>query len=356
MVITSDIRDAGTTAHVYCSISGTSGYQANISLGTNHTRGAVQYVTANLTLGVPHTLRIWHDNTGDAPDWRLERIVLINHRTWNQFMFVGKRWLSAYDKLTQIIPAKGHLYIPGIREDSFFVRTDNYNMNITVADTMGRATVKMRSDSRSGQTDSVRITIETEHVFMGKDKFAIQITHQKRVSETCSHTSNCWCNPKMQQNISRDDVLSKQEEIKQELTVDKKKTSANIRRYISAPDDRKSSQAIGSVGAILLAVPIVLILLSDVLNVLKTKKKRRPVKYFLAKSRSSPKHHPPPEYTVTEEKDDVFLGQELEWHYACGSSTQTVIDGPSAQISPGSPSPVSTADESPSFVRHPTDC
>ncbi|XP_033741529.1 uncharacterized protein LOC117328200 [Pecten maximus] len=329
MVLTSDVKEAGTTAHVFANISGTKRDRYYISLGKNHPQGGIQYFTANMAIGIPYRLTVWHDNTGVDPDWRLERIVLIKHRSWHQFMFVCKRWLSTNSSLVQILPASGHLYIPGTRKATFPVFTNNCKMNITVDDTMGRATVKAGTDTKSGQTDSFLITIESEHVFMGIDKFVIRVAPQKTVPETCEHTSSCLCYTRIQQNLTKADELNELvEALKRELTVDKKKTSVNLRRYISAEDSRPSSKAIGSVGAILLVVPVALVVLSDLINIFKTKKKRPWLRYSAApKTDNSSRHDPPPEYTVSKENGDAFAD---EWNYACGSSIQTMEESPSS--------------------------
>ncbi|XP_060082005.1 thrombospondin-2-like, partial [Ylistrum balloti] len=51
--------------------------------------------------------------------------------------------------------------------------------------------------------------------------------------------------------------------LKEELKVDKTKTSLSVRQKTSVEDSRTSAKTIGAVGAVMLAVPFVLIILSD---------------------------------------------------------------------------------------------
>ncbi|VDI23795.1 Hypothetical predicted protein [Mytilus galloprovincialis] len=56
------------------------------------------------------------------------------------------------------------------------------------------------------------------------------------------------------------------DELKQNLTIDKTKTSSYINTKISAPDDRKSSVSIGYFGIFLVGIPIAFIMCSDAMR------------------------------------------------------------------------------------------
>jgi hypothetical protein len=56
------------------------------------------------------------------------------------------------------------------------------------------------------------------------------------------------------------------EDLRAILEVDKKTTNSYIRQHTSAVDDRISAKAIGSVGAAVIALSIILIILVDISN------------------------------------------------------------------------------------------
>ncbi|XP_060065043.1 uncharacterized protein LOC132545377 [Ylistrum balloti] len=386
IVITSDEIEAGTTANVFASLLGTQGYAENISLGNGHDPGKVKYVTKTMIIGLPFSMTVWHDNAGVNPDWRLERIVFIDQTTWAQYMFVCKCWITAingpptitlnvkdmqidedngklnyrYNDLIDedngklngrynglidedngklngryngLIDEDSHLSLPRRRKKTFpQILTDSHMLDITIEDPKGRANISVFTDNSTGYTDGVNITIEIEDVTLGSDRFIVYVRPQKILPDTCQHTPLCLCYQRKQQNMTEAGELQRLvDELKAELTVDKKKTSVNLRKYISADDSRVSSKAIGSGGAILLAVPVVLIILSDLLNVLKKKKKRRRGTYSFAKTINSPCYVEPPEYMKVDVKEDFFANKDRYYPESCSSSANK--DRPTSSLS-----------------------
>jgi hypothetical protein len=97
-VTTGNINNAGTDANVYITISGIGGSSGERRLDTPHddfergNTGSYYFKTGHL--GTLRHLRIRHDNSGSAPGWFLERIVvtdLYSGRTWT---FNAHRWLA----------------------------------------------------------------------------------------------------------------------------------------------------------------------------------------------------------------------------------------------------------------------
>ncbi|XP_033752265.1 A disintegrin and metalloproteinase with thrombospondin motifs 6-like [Pecten maximus] len=85
----------------------------------------------------------------------------------------------------------------------------------------------------------------------------------------CSSSSeslNCTCKNTMV-NMTSDELVDIIDKLKLELKIDKTKTSMAIRRKTSANDSRTSAKMLGVLGAVMLAVPFVLIALSDLSNV-----------------------------------------------------------------------------------------
>ncbi|OWF44967.1 hypothetical protein KP79_PYT13024 [Mizuhopecten yessoensis] len=90
----------------------------------------------------------------------------------------------------------------------------------------------------------------------------------------------CPClSPNMKYVNLTQEVLEKiLENLKKELTLNKTLLAKSLRRRISAKDSRLSSQLMGYTGAIMLATPILIIVLSDVANLIRSlsvKKRRR---------------------------------------------------------------------------------
>ncbi|VDI23798.1 Hypothetical predicted protein [Mytilus galloprovincialis] len=95
------------------------------------------------------------------------------------------------------------------------------------------------------------------------------ISNQMQCMCPCASVSSKWnflANMNMsiaELKIYLNDYL---DELKQNLTIDKTKTSSYINTKISAPDDRKSSVSIGYFGLFLVGIPIAFILCSDAMG------------------------------------------------------------------------------------------
>lgn len=80
-------------------------------------------------------------------------------------------------------------------------------------------------------------------------------------------TSDCYCSCTLtlsSSSITNAELQAKIEQIKTELTVDKKETSSYKRKLTSAPDNRVSAQSIGYVGVIILSIVVGLLVCIDI--------------------------------------------------------------------------------------------
>ena len=73
--------------------------------------GGVDKFTLNWSdVGTPLKLRIEHDNSGIAPGWHLDRVVLENSDTRQSFTFNCRRWLARDEEdgaIVRELPAQG---------------------------------------------------------------------------------------------------------------------------------------------------------------------------------------------------------------------------------------------------------
>ncbi|XP_071172121.1 uncharacterized protein [Mytilus edulis] len=88
----------------------------------------------------------------------------------------------------------------------------------------------------------------------------IFITELKTTVAVKPHQCFCPCGNK---KLSEEELYTVIKELEKKLKVDKKTTSAYIRRHTSARDDRKSSVTIGTVGIVVVCLPVVLMTFSD---------------------------------------------------------------------------------------------
>eukprot|EP00047_Mylnosiga_fluctuans_P014195 m.36272 g.36272 ORF g.36272 m.36272 type:complete len:2392 (+) comp5381_c0_seq2:48-7223(+) len=101
---TSDIRHAGTNAHVYIDVYGKAGKAGkeahdHIDIVNTHSksfeRGSVdRFPIQLLDIGAPFKVRVGHDGTGIGAGWHLNKIVLINQETKEGYEFICDRWLA----------------------------------------------------------------------------------------------------------------------------------------------------------------------------------------------------------------------------------------------------------------------
>ncbi|XP_053384453.1 lipoxygenase homology domain-containing protein 1-like isoform X6 [Mercenaria mercenaria] len=118
LVRTSDVKNAGTDANVGICLYGKKGKSDEIILdnkGDNFEKGQMDHFKVNIEeVGTPYKLRVYHDNTGRAAGWHLEKIELEMLGSGDRYSFVCNRWLAEDEEdrsTVREIPAKG----PGIK-------------------------------------------------------------------------------------------------------------------------------------------------------------------------------------------------------------------------------------------------
>ena len=82
-------------------------------------------------------------------------------------------------------------------------------------------------------------------------------------SSSTSSTCYCPCNSNSVQNLTSEQITEKLQELKEELTVDKKDLSSWKRKLVSADDHRASAQSIGYVGAVILGAVVLFFVVLD---------------------------------------------------------------------------------------------
>ena len=90
------------------------------------------------------------------------------------------------------------------------------------------------------------------------------VLHSTTLS-TCTRTCSCQSN----QTLSNEELLVKIAKLKTEISVDRKNTSKYRNTKLSATDNRKSSRNIGILGIVVLVIPVLLVVASDLLTALK---------------------------------------------------------------------------------------
>ncbi|MBQ0997230.1 MULTISPECIES: PLAT/LH2 domain-containing protein [Streptomyces] len=105
-VVTGKVESAGTDANVYLTIYGSAGSSEEIHLesgGDDFERASVSnFVHTLRDLGDLRKVRIRHDNTGGWPGWFLERIVIRNEDSDQEWSFPCSLWLSTDEHDEQI--------------------------------------------------------------------------------------------------------------------------------------------------------------------------------------------------------------------------------------------------------------
>jgi len=84
---------------------------------------------------------------------------------------------------------------------------------------------------------------------------------------TTTTTTNCSCNCSPRMTVNSSELQDWIRNITITLTVNKKQLSSYTRRLSSARDSRPSSVALGSLGAILIAISVIFVISGDVINV-----------------------------------------------------------------------------------------
>ncbi|KAK3597481.1 hypothetical protein CHS0354_041902 [Potamilus streckersoni] len=99
-VVTGWWMRAGTTANVYMYMSGLAGISPVYCLSRTRRKcfqsGAEDWilVTTKRSLGVLKSVTVWHDNTGQSPEWYLTQIVIKDVQTQKHWTFLYSDWLA----------------------------------------------------------------------------------------------------------------------------------------------------------------------------------------------------------------------------------------------------------------------
>jgi len=97
-VETGDIPTAGTDANVYLTLYGVDGAGGERLLDTaknNFEAGSADVFSIEMRdIGNIKRVRIRHDNTGIFPGWFLNRIIVHNEETDEEWIFPCNRWLA----------------------------------------------------------------------------------------------------------------------------------------------------------------------------------------------------------------------------------------------------------------------
>lgn len=79
-VKTSDVKNAGTDANVGICLYGKKGKSEELILdnkGDNFEKGQVDHFKVNIEeIGTPYKLRVYHDDTGRASGWHLDKVCM----------------------------------------------------------------------------------------------------------------------------------------------------------------------------------------------------------------------------------------------------------------------------------------
>jgi hypothetical protein len=106
IVITGTADGAGTDANVYITLYGDNGSSGERQLDTerdNFERGQTDVFSPDMPdLGNLQRVRIRHDNSGSRPGWFLDRIIILNETTQQEWTFPCNRWLAVDEDDGQI--------------------------------------------------------------------------------------------------------------------------------------------------------------------------------------------------------------------------------------------------------------
>jgi len=104
-VKTSDIKNAGTDANVRFCVYGKKGKSEEIPLdnkGDNFEQNAVDHFKVDMEdVGTPYKMRVYHDNSGRAAGWHLEKVwrtfgISLTIQTWHRNLFNTLQILCAF--------------------------------------------------------------------------------------------------------------------------------------------------------------------------------------------------------------------------------------------------------------------
>lgn len=99
IIITGDVKGAGTDANVFITIYGVNGDSGKRPLKQKFRnlfeRGRTdRFILEMLDLGDLQRVKVEHDNTGQAPGWYLECVEITNTANWVTTIFVCGKWMD----------------------------------------------------------------------------------------------------------------------------------------------------------------------------------------------------------------------------------------------------------------------
>ncbi|MEG4964156.1 MULTISPECIES: PA14 domain-containing protein [unclassified Microcoleus] len=94
-VVTGDKENAATDANVYLTIDGTLGVSAENHLTGSFPLGSTRYFDIEYTdLGNLESVHVRHDNQNDAPAWFLEKVIVKDEETGQEWVFLCGKWIA----------------------------------------------------------------------------------------------------------------------------------------------------------------------------------------------------------------------------------------------------------------------
>jgi hypothetical protein len=96
-VYTSDVRNAGTSASVFCELHGSAGNLGACQLenaSDNFSRGHKDvFVVRGSDIGELQQLLLWHDGAGLSPDWHVQQVEVQHARLQKTWILPCGQWL-----------------------------------------------------------------------------------------------------------------------------------------------------------------------------------------------------------------------------------------------------------------------
>lgn len=137
-VVTGDRRGAGTDANVFIELVGSKGASGTKKLdarASDFERGNTDEfrVECSTALGELTKMRIGHDNSGWSAGWFLERVMVLNERTGQQYSFIANKWFDKKEGDKQVIRE----LLPGEADE---ISQVIYKVRVKTADQRGAGT------------------------------------------------------------------------------------------------------------------------------------------------------------------------------------------------------------------------
>ncbi|BAY47672.1 PA14 domain-containing protein [Scytonema sp. HK-05] len=99
-VVTGDKQHSETNANVYLTLDGTLGVSAENHLIGSFPLGSTRYFDIEYTdLGNLESVHVRHDNRNDAPAWFLEKVIVKDEETGQEWLFSCGKWITNSEQL-----------------------------------------------------------------------------------------------------------------------------------------------------------------------------------------------------------------------------------------------------------------